>query len=91
MKKIILVFAIVAMVVSFVDFEPLDDTPYMMGDLDTDYCITQSDVSIAIDIAVGRIIPTYTQKILGDMNKDNRINSADVGLINNLIGICQPH
>lgn len=57
----------------------------LAGDLDNDLEITQNDVNIAMQIAVGKIQPTWYQKIVGDINRDGRINSADAGLIARLL------
>lgn len=91
MKNLLLVTLVLFAMVSFVGFEPLDEMPYMKGDIDMDYCITQNDMNLAMNFAVGITVPTHQEKIIADMNNDNRVNSADVSLINNLIGICYPY
>ncbi|MCX7012400.1 MAG: right-handed parallel beta-helix repeat-containing protein [Candidatus Sumerlaeota bacterium] len=57
------------------------DPQYILGDLNGDEAVDSADVAIAMDIAVGRTIPTPLQMMAGDINGDKEIDSADVALI----------
>jgi hypothetical protein len=54
---------------------------YILGDLNGDGVVNVADATLALQIAVGNIIPTPEQEAAGDMNGDERINSADAALI----------
>jgi hypothetical protein len=54
---------------------------FILGDLNGDGDVTHADAALALQIAVGNIIPTPEQEAAGDMNGDGRINSADAALI----------
>jgi hypothetical protein len=54
---------------------------YTTGDLDGNGLVTQADASLALEIAVGNLIPTPEQASAGDVNGDGRINAADAALI----------
>jgi hypothetical protein len=71
-----------------VTLDSLDAPSYLLGDVhppDTgDSVINTDDVTTARSLAVGRDLPDYPnhrQRQVGDMNGDERINSADVILI----------
>jgi len=54
---------------------------YILGDLNGDGVVNSADAALALEIAVGNVIPTPEQEAAGDMNGDGRINSADAALI----------
>jgi hypothetical protein len=43
--------------------------------------VNSADADLALEIAVGNVIPTAEQMAAGDINGDRRINSADAALI----------
>jgi len=54
---------------------------YILGDLNGDGVVSLADATLALEIAVGNVIPTPEQEAAGDLNGDGRINSADAVLI----------
>lgn len=54
---------------------------YMLGDLNGDGKVTEADADLALEIAVGNVVPAPEQEAAGDVNGDGRINSADAVLI----------
>jgi len=57
------------------------EASHVLGDLDGDGVVTNADADLALEIAVGNLIPTPEQEAAGDINGDGRINSADAALI----------
>ncbi len=57
---------------------------FIFGDLNGDGVVNNTDVDIALQIAVALISPSDDQRNAGDVNGDQRIDSADVALISRI-------
>ena len=49
----------------------------LLGDLNSDGVINAKDALVVLKISVGKLTPTWAEKILGDVNKDAAINAKD--------------
>lgn len=60
------------------------------GDLDGDGKVTERDVALAMEIAVGKRKPTHAQLVAGDVNGQGRITVADVTRIRRAVATHTP-
>lgn len=52
-----------------------------LGDVTNDGTVNSADAYLALQISVGKVVPTFKQKYTADVNGDGTINSADVTMI----------